>query len=102
MYLPTSDNKTSNVHEGVCDIIACLGADGILRATPFIIKFATCVPSKPVTLWVNGEKTDVTLKINDKLEGYFELTQQEYHDEGLSKGDITRVNQKSINGIAKG
>lgn len=98
MYLPSSDTKASSVHEGVCDIIACLGADGVLRATPFIVKFAACVQDKPVTLWVNGEKTDVALKVNDKLEGYFELTQQEYHSEGLSKGDFTRVNHKTING----
>ena|SRR3990167_338641 len=101
MYLPGSDNKSSSVHEGVCDILACQGADGILRATPFIVKFATCEQGSSVNLWVNGEKTDVVLKVNDKLEGYFELTQQEYYAEGLSKGDITRVNLKSINGRLK-
>lgn len=98
MYLPSSDTKASSVHEGVCDIIACLGSDGVLRATPFIVKFAACAQDKPVMLWVNGQKTDVVLKVNEKLEGYFELTQQEYHSEGLSKGDFTRVNQKTING----
>ena len=77
MYLPSSSSGAGSNIEGMCDIIACRHDDGTISSSPFIVKFINIQASKPVLLSVNGQKTAVSMKVNERNEGYFEVEESD-------------------------
>ncbi len=71
MYFPQQYSSNNNV-EGMCDIIGCRNEDASISVSPFIVKFINVLRNKPVVIHVNGSKTTLTMKVNERNEGYFE------------------------------
>lgn len=80
MYLPHSKETSGADHEGACDVIAVRHEDGSVSSTPFIVRFSQIQKKKHVRLLVNGELIKTIMKVNERNEGYFELTEQELPD----------------------
>lgn len=83
MYFPAGGQSTTSYNEGCCDVIVVRHEDGTLVSTPFIVRFTHILTSKPVQLVVNGQKTSTVMKINERNEGYFELTETELPDPNM-------------------
>lgn len=80
MYLPRRRDNSAGDHEGACDVIAVRHEDGSLNTTPFIARFTNNLKNKPVNIIVNGVSTKTAMLVNERSEGYFELTEQELPD----------------------
>jgi phosphatidate phosphatase PAH1 len=89
MYLPNRQDTTTDDHEGACDVIVARHKDGSLGSTPFIVRFADIIKTKPVSILINGEKIKTKMHVNERNEGYFELTEQELPD-ASQRGGIQR------------
>lgn len=85
-------NINPSTLSGVNDVIVVEGEDGVLRCSPFLVRFGKMrmfrVTSRTVHIYVNGMITDVSMVIGKQGELYFEVEEPKKPQETYPHVDI--------------
>jgi len=100
MYYPRSSSSSlpGNEHEGIYDIIVCKHAEDMYSSMPFVIRVNYVLKEKMIGLIVNGKETGVTMRVNERNEGCFLLSQQEVAEQVTKNTGLERLSEHQSGG----